>query len=228
MLPADLRAAEQQAHAAIGSALAAEPRGRWTLELRFEGLRLLPVVTRLSRALRDGAELRLLFPDAGAAALARRDAADLAQHIASFSDHLRRRSDVPGSELLLLVGASQAEYEQVETLCDSHGGPVLLINPSLEDAAVGIGSVARQRRRGFLSTWQAAYALVPLTGRALRRAHPDPWELYRLDSDGYRMVACFDSRPDAEQQEEALAPDGGGGVAAGLRAVDRMIGELQG
>jgi hypothetical protein len=227
MLPADLRAAEQQALAAIQSALAAEPRGRWTLELRFEGLRLLPVVTRLSQALLDHAELRLLFPDAGAAALARRDAADLAPRIASFSDHLRRQADGPGDDLLLLVGASQAEYEQVETLCAGHGGPILLINPSLEDAAVGIGSVARQRRRGFLSIWQAAYALVPQAGRALRRAHPDSWELYRLDPDGYRLAARFDSRPDAEQLEEALAAEGGGGVAAGLRAVDRMIEGLQ-
>jgi hypothetical protein len=228
MLPADLRAAEQQALAAIRSALTAEPQGRWTLDLRFEGLRLLPVVIRLSQSLLDGGELRLLFPDAGAAALARRDAADLAERIASFSDHLRRQADQPGADLLLLVGASQAEYEEVETLCEAHGGPVLLINPTLEDAAVGIGSVARQRRRGFLSTWQAAYALVPLAGRALRRAHPDRWELYRLDPDGYRLAACFDNRPDAEQQEEALAPEGGGGVAAGLRAVDRMIEELQG
>ncbi len=227
MLPADLRAAEAQALEAIASALTAEPRGRWTLEMRFEGLRLLPVVGRLSEALLERGELRLLFPDAGAAALARRDVALQAERIGSFSDHLRRQGETPGEGLLLLVGASQAEYEQVESLCDGHGGPVLLVNPTLEDAAVGIGSVARQRRRGFLSTWQAAYALVPLAGRALRRAHPDPWELYRLDPDGYRLAARFEGRPDAEQQEEALAGGGGGGVAAGLRAVDRMIEGLQ-
>jgi hypothetical protein len=70
---------------------------------------------------------------------------------------------------------------------------------------VGIGSVARGRRRTFLRRWQAAYALIPGSVSALRRAYPAPWELYRLDSDGYRFAASFEKRPDAEEQAEALA-----------------------
>ena len=35
-------------------------------------------------------------------------------------------------------------------------GAVVLLNSRLEDAAVGIGSVARQRRKGFMSTWYGA------------------------------------------------------------------------
>lgn len=75
MLPADLRSAEAEALKAVEAALASDPRGLWTVELRFEGLRIMPVALRLLTALtptRPG--LRLLFPDAGAAALARRDA----------------------------------------------------------------------------------------------------------------------------------------------------------
>ena len=41
MLPPDLRTAEAETREALRSALAADPRGRWTVELRFEGLRLL-------------------------------------------------------------------------------------------------------------------------------------------------------------------------------------------
>jgi hypothetical protein len=51
MLPADLRAAEAQALSAVLAALGAEPKGRWTVDWRFEGLRLLPVVLRFSEAL---------------------------------------------------------------------------------------------------------------------------------------------------------------------------------
>lgn len=237
MLPPDLRTAEAETLDALRSALTADPRGRWTVELRFEGLRLLAPVLRLAAALEaEAVPFRLLFPDAGAAALARRDGPALADRIASFSDQLRLQSGElaaaadPG-QLLLLVGASQAEYEEVEALCQAHPGPVVLINPGLEDAAVGIGSVARQRRRGFLALWNAAYALIPQAASALRRCHPDDWELYRLDPDGYRLAGRFDHRPDAEEQEGALAagaPAGtGSGLAATLRSVDRLLEGLQ-
>jgi hypothetical protein len=227
MLPADLQGAEAQALAALLSAMGTDASGRWTMELRFEGLRLLPVVLRLARALQEERELNLLFADAGAAALARRDGADLAPRIASFGDQRRRQAENPSDGLLLLVGASQAEYEEVEALCSDHRGAVVLINAALEDGAVGIGSVARQRRRGFLSTWQAAYALIPQAAAVLRRAHPGDWELYRLDPDGYRLAARFERKPDGEQQQEALTGGAGAGIGGGLRALDQLLEGLQ-
>ena len=226
MLPPDLRTAEAEALASLRSALAGDPRGRWTLELRFEGLRLLPVVLRLVGELESSVPgIRLLFSDAGAAALARRDGPELAERIATFSDHLRLRQI--GAEVLILVGASQADYGTVESVCQAHAGRVVLVNPGLEDGAVGIGSVGRQRRRGFLAQWEAAYALIPLAGSALRRAHPLDWELFRLDPDGYRYVASFDHRPDGEERDGALQGDESGGLAMTLRSVDRLLDGLQ-
>lgn len=246
MLPPDLRAAETETLAAVSSALAAEPRGRWTVEWRFEGLRLLAPALRLAGALltEEGRGGRLLFADEGAAALARRDSEILAPRIASFGDERRRQGDDGGTNggggngdegvseggsegLLLLVAPSQAEYDLVEALCGAHRGAVLLLNPNLEDAAVGIGSVARQRRKGFLSTWQAAYALLPDAESALRRAHPGEWELYRLDPDGYRPVRSFERRPDAESRAEALAGAGGAGLAGQLRGLNDLLEGLQ-
>ena len=246
MLPPDLRTAEAEALASLRSALAGDPRGRWTVELRFEGLRLLPVVLRLVGELESSAAgIRLLFPDAGAAALARRDGPELAKRIATFSDHLRLREsssavapeqgddaaaegpEGSGTEVLILVGASQADYGTVESVCQAHSGRVVLVNPGLEDGAVGIGSVGRERRRGFLAQWEAAYALIPLAGSALRRAHPLDWELFRLDPDGYRLAASFDHRPDGEERDGALQGDGSGGIAMTLRSVDRLLDGLQ-
>jgi hypothetical protein len=245
MLPPDLRTAEAEALASLRSALAGDPRGRWTLELRFEGLRLLPVVLRLVGELESSTPLiRLLFPDAGAAALARRDGPELAERIATFSDQLRLRESTsakaPGNgagaaggpegsdaEVLILVGASQADYGTVESVCQAHVGRVVLVNPGLEGGAVGIGSVGRERRRGFLAQWEAAYALIPLSGSALRRAHPHDWELFRLDPDGYRLAASFDHRPDGEERDGALQGDGSGGLAMTLRSVDRLLDGLQ-
>lgn len=244
MLPPDLRSAEAETLTAVRSALAAEPRGRWTVEWRFEGLRLLAPALRLAGALlTEAGQGRLLFADEGAAALARRESEILAPRIASYGDERRRQGDdggIDGGEgggaaggeaggegLLLLVAPSQAEYDLVEALCGAHRGAVVLLNPNLEDAAVGIGSVARQRRKGFLSTWQTAYALLPDAESALRRAHPGEWELYRLDPDGYRLVRSFERRPDGESRAEALAGTGGVGLAGQLRGLNDLLEGLQ-
>ena len=229
MLPPDLRSAEAETLTAVRSALAAEPRGRWTVEWRFEGLRLLAPALRLAGDLltETGRGGRLLFADEGAAALARRESEILAPRIASFGDERRRQGEAGGEGLLLMVAPSQAEYDLVEALCGAHRGAVLLLNPNLEDAAVGIGSVARQRRKGFLSTWQTAYALLPDAESALRRAHPGEWELYRLDPDGYRLVRSFERRPDGESRAEALAGTGGVGLAGQLRGLNDLLEGLQ-
>ena len=239
MLPPDLRSAEAETLTAVRSALAAEPRGRWTVEWRFEGLRLLAPALRLAGDLltETGRGGRLLFADEGAAALARRESEILAPRIASYGDERRRQGEAGGEGdnggegggegLLLLVAPSQAEYDLVEALCAAHRGAVLLLNPNLEDAAVGIGSVARQRRKGFLSTWQPAYALLPDAESALRRAHPGEWELYRLDPDGYRLVRSFERRPDGESRAEALAGTGGVGLAGQLRGLNDLLEGLQ-
>ncbi len=230
MLPPDLRSAELDALDGLCRGLVEAPAGRWSVEFRFEGLKVLPLALRLLAALvAAGRPARLLFPDTGAAALARRDAPQLATWLGDLGDQLRRQgreSDPGGDELLIAVAPAQAEYEQMESICQAHRGAVVLLNGRLEDAAVGIGSVARERRRGFLATWRTAYALIPLDAGALRCSFPGAWELYRRDPDGYRAAASFEQRPDAEQLAVALSPEQGPGVVAGLQALDRFIGSL--
>ena len=223
-LPADLAAAEAELLTALESALASQSKGRWTLDLRFEGLRLAPVALRLQRQL-DQPERRckLLFADAGATALAKRDAPDQADAITSVSDCYR--GELPAeSSVLICVTPGPSDYDEVETLCDKFAGPVVLLNGRLEDAAVGIGSVARERRRGFMAQWQSAYTLQPLNTAALRHAHPGDWQIYRLDPDGYRLAGSQESKPAPEELDELLS----GAAAAGLRSVDRFMRELSG
>jgi hypothetical protein len=226
MLPADLRTAETEALEAAAAALAEGSRGLWTMEFRFEGLRIMPVALRLLAGLSPRhPDLRLLFPDAGATALAKRDAPDQAAQLTSLGDLQRLQQADGGSDgTLLLVAPTPADYDDVERVCSQHRGVVLMLNGRLEDAAIGIGTVARERRRGFLAGWRSAYALIPTADGALRLAHPGPWELYRRDPDGYRPVTTFDSRPDAEQQADALQA---GGVGRSLQAVDRFIEGLR-
>ena len=206
MLPADLRSAETEAHAAVQAALASQTKGLWTVEMRFEGLRILPVALRQLAALTPAhPEARLLFPDAGATALAKRDAPEQAAQLLGLGDLLRLQQADGGSDgLVLLAAPTPADYEQVESLCAQHRGSLVMLNGRLEDAAIGIGTVARERRKGFLSEWQAAYGLIQTAEGALRRTYPDDWQFYRHDADGYRHVCSFETRPDREAQLEAL------------------------
>ena len=223
-LPADLATAEAELLTALESALGSNSKGRWTLELRFEGLRLAPVALRLQRQLdQPDRRCRLLFADAGASALAKRDAPDQADAITSVSDC--NRGEMPAdSTVLICVTPGPPDYDDVERLCEQFAGPVVLLNGRLEDAAVGIGSVARERRRGFMAQWQSAYTLQPLNAAALRHAHPNDWQIFRLDPDGYRLAGSQESKPAPEELDELLS----GVAAAGLRSVDRFMRELSG
>lgn len=228
MLPADLAATEAQTLQAVQAALSEQANGRWSVEWRFEGLRLLAPVLRLQQALlAEGLDVQLLCTDAGGAALARRDAPELAGRISDFRQLQQLQQQQPSAGVLLVMAPAAADYESFETLCHGHGGAVVMVNGRLEDAAVGIGSVARERRKGFVATWRSAYALVPLEGGALRQAHPAGWELYRCDPDGYRLAGSFEQRPDAEAIADLLSGAAPGGVGSTLRAVDALIEGLR-
>ena len=147
-LPPDLATAEQDLLAACLSALSSGDGTLWSAALRFENLRILPIALRLARALTAaGRPLVLLWPDAGAAALARRDAGDVADRVLDFKQWASSESKQP-DVLLLAVAPQPSEYDEFAEICKSHSGSVLMLNGRLEDAAVGIGSVARERRKG--------------------------------------------------------------------------------
>ena len=224
VLPPDLLKAEADLLKAVKAAVASPDGTRWGATLRFENLRLLPVALRLAEALSAvDSSFRLLWPDAGAAALARRDAPDLAASIADFNQW---SSQADPDALLLAVGPQPSDYEAFMALCEAHRGVIVMLNGRLEDAAVGIGSVARQRRRGFVSSWQQAYWLQPLEGGALMRVFPDEWALFRQDPDGYRWLSTSADRPDPESLSALLAGEDPDGLKQQLGNVDRFLDGL--
>ena len=228
VLPADLFEAEQRTLAALQQALASKRRGRWQITWKFEGLRLLGPALRLANALKEsGQSLLLARPDAGAAALAKRDGPELADCCVDLMQLQRDPAWAQRGDLLLIVGAQPSDYDTVEAICNLWMDPVVLLNGRLEDAAVGIGSVARTRRRGFLSTWQSAFHLEPFLQGALMQERLKEWDLFRLDPAGYRWVQQFEARPDQEQIDDALSASADG-LRQTLGAMDRFIDDLRG
>lgn len=227
-LPADLATAEQDLRRAVLDALVAAPSRRLSASLLFENLRLLPVALRLGVALNDaGFEPTLLWPDAGAAALARREAPELQGSIKDFNQWSAEPNAGDRTDLIVAIAPQPSDYDAFQEICDTHAGMVLMLNGRLEDAAVGIGSVARERRRGFVASWTACYWLQPVDAGALMRIHPDDWRVFRQDPDGYRLAGTTTTRPDSEGLAELLSVDGTQGIAAQLNTVDRFLDGLR-
>ncbi len=227
-LPADLRAAEADALQSLLDALRQGEGKRWSVTWRFEGLRLLPVVIRFVAGMRQaGMDPLIAWSDAGAAALAQRDAPELADACCSLMDLKRGRFADEGDRCLLAVAPQPSDYDDFETAVEAWAGPVAMLNGRLEDAAVGIGNVARTRRKGFVATWQVAYWLEPLAEGALQRRYPDAWWVFRRDPDGHRAVDSYETRPDPEAMEAALYGEGSE-LKRQVGAMDRFINDLRG
>ncbi len=204
-LPSDLATAESNSLKSIIDYLSTTNTNRFCVNLQFEGLRVLPIALRLSQNLNSSnVDNILLWPDAGAAALAKRESPDLSNNIYSYKDFLLSEKSNSDSNLLIAVSPQPYDYSDFFNVCDHTQGKILMLNGRLEDSAVGIGSVARERRKSFLSSWNILYWLQPLSNGALLREYPNDWHLFRKDIDGYRFLKSYGEKPNPENINEDL------------------------
>jgi len=234
-LPDNLETAIAQAKTATLAAL--EAGG-----LRLQVELVLPEIAlegqRLAREFADcltqaqGSGLRVLFPDTGAAALARRDWGDVPFQVGDLGSRFVPIESKVSEEdtLLLLVAPTAVEVERVEALCNlAAARPVVLLIPQLESVAtVGIGYAARQLRDRFLSTLETAYYLRPFAGGAVSRSFPDPWQVWQEVEEGrYQCIATEAQRPAGDRLERLLAGTADGATASeGAIAAPKKAGLL--
>ena len=197
-LPADLEEAEINVYDSIQSYfLSNSDQSFLSINLKFEGLRLNPIIFRLSNKL---SELQydniLLWADAGGAALAKRDNPELANKIYTFKEFINS-SDLINS-ILLVCSPQPYDIEMFEQVCSHAKSTVIMLNGKLEDPIVGIGSVGREMRKRFAEKWQVVYFVQPLSLGALSKKFPNDWDLFKLESNGYSFVKSFEKRPDDE------------------------------
>lgn len=154
-------------------------------------------------------QLKVFFPDTGAAALARRDWQDASFKIEDIGTS---RSPVdskvtPEDQCFLLIAPSAVEVGQAEKLSNLAGDrPVVMLIPRLEDVSiVGIGYAARQLRERFISTIESCYYIRSLGDAALYRCYPSPWQVWLEENGQYRLIAERPKKPVGDELDIILA-----------------------
>ena len=208
-LPKTLEDAVAQAQEATKAAIA---DGYFLLqvELLFPELKPMPVAQQFLPAFDSfGSQFKVFFPDAGAAALARRDWGDVPFKILDVGTGKMpvQQQIQPEDQAFLFVAPSGVEVIQLEKLCEEAGSrPVVIFNPRLEDVTiVGIGYAGRQLRDRFLNTIEPCYHLRPLEGAALFRCYPSPWQVWLETGEDYQLIKELPTKPAGDELEDILA-----------------------
>lgn len=206
---------------------------RQEIVLRSPGLDVLDVVRYLAENLAEDAERPplVLYPDAGAAALARQRLGEVNYPIQGINQRL---ANFEAYGAVLLVEISMVEVEALEKLAESWGArPYIILNSRLGEAgAVGIGLVGRQLRSRFLSTLESVFYLQPVEGGAIYRRYPSNWQVWREnfndETEDYILVREKGARPTAEELSQDLytAADGQNLLKAAWQAGNRLLKAL--
>lgn len=146
--------------------------------------------------------VQVLFPDAGAAALATQQAAP-AEDVVFRSLTMAQADEYWASFVLYQVsGVEIQRAEQLAGLVLER--PLVLVNPQLDAGVVGIGLAGRQLRTRFLNTFEMLYFLEPLEGGALRRSYPANWEVWQEQNGEYTLRSERGQRPNLEEINQTL------------------------
>lgn len=218
-MPASFEAACEEASEAITTALSAGKR-RLFIDLdttngdaTYTTLKTsTPTVLAISRLWQVG-RVQVVFPDAGAAALAKRDwekqtvedGNTATYHVTGIEQYEADENDTA----VLVVVPRASEVEKLSELVNSAGDvPVIVVNPDLVDMGVtGLSLNARKLRTSVIDKFDSAYFLRVFSWGVLFRKYPQQWGIWVDDvteACGFRCVTMLDSRPGTIQIEEIL------------------------
>ena len=228
-VPESLEAAIAQARTATQAAIKAGVP-RMMVELVYSELKGMPVAEQFYPALQElGLTFKIYFPDAGSAALARRDWGNPDFVVRGIGELQAEMTD--DDQAYLFVEPSSIEVTQVEEMCAEAGDRfVIMLNPKLEDVAtIGIGYAGRQLRDRFLSTLEPVYYLRPRDGAVVLRCYPHPWQVWQESESGYQLLAELPEKPSGETLDRILMGESDGAPGAAPTQAKRggFLGELQ-
>jgi hypothetical protein len=232
-VPRSLEAAIAQAKTATAAALSAGVP-RILVEICIPELKIMPVAQQFYPLLAEmGLQFKVYFPDAGAAALAKRDWNNPEFSIRGIKEAKGRIE--PDDDAFLIIEPSAVEVAEVEEFCnEAVGQSVVMLNPQLEGISiVGIGYAARQLRERFISTLESCYYLKPLEGATILRCYPGPWQVWgETSDDNYELMAEFPAKPSSEAiaklfEAEVSEATGQDGAPPSKPRKPGLFGELQ-
>lgn len=209
-LPKTLEEAIAQARVATQAAIA-DGYSLLQVELLIPELKPMPVAEQFLPAFDQFAsQLKVFFPDAGAAALARRDWGDVPFQILDVgTGRLPVQKQIQLEDaVFLLVAPTAVEVAQVEKLYEEAGAsrPFVLLNPRMEDVTIiGIGYAGRQLRDRFLNAIESCYYLRPLDEAALFRCYPSPWQVWVETGGDYQLLTELPKKPVGDELDLILA-----------------------
>ncbi|WP_269622944.1 DUF1995 family protein [Prochlorococcus marinus] len=204
-LPSDLQLCEEEILFSLLSALKDANNNRFSIFLGFQGLKLMPITFRLYKSLfNSNYSPIVIFSDSGNTALAKRDYPELSSIIYSYKELSDNISTI-NYNLVISVSPQPYEYDDYEKLINSIHVPSIMINGKLEETAIGVGYVGRERRINFIKSWYKLYWLEPFNTGALYKKYDNDWLLYSYSRDGFRFKESFTSRPDKESITIALS-----------------------
>lgn len=156
----------------------------------------------------SGIRVKVMFPDTGAAALAKRNwgekpfaVTDMGSRFTPIETQIAEED-----EMFIVACPSSVEVDRAEKLSQLAGDrPVLFLIPQLEDVAVvGIGLAARQLRDRFIKNIYSCYYLRPLESGAILRCHPSLWQIWLEQSSGYELATELTTKPMGEDLDRLM------------------------
>ncbi|MGP1387422.1 MAG: DUF1995 family protein [Thainema sp.] len=204
-LPKSIEEAVEQSKAATQAAIA-DGLTRIQVEYAIPELKIMPLARPFIALFEEKDwQFKVFFPDAGAAALARRDWGEPSYSVRGIGEIKGQIEE--DDDAFLIIEPSAVEVKKVEKMYEAaENRPFVMLNPQLEDVAIiGIGYAGRQLRERFLSTIETVYCIKPLNGAAVFRCYPQPWQVWLENSPGnYDLIAEEAERPIGEVLDRIL------------------------
>lgn len=156
----------------------------------------------------SGSGVKVMFPDTGAAALAKRNWGEQSFQVTDMGSRFTpiETQVAPEDEIFIVACPSSVEVERAEKLSQIAGDrPIIFLIPQLEDVAVvGIGLAARQLRERFIKNIYSCYYLRPLEAGAILRCHPAQWQIWLEQESNYELATELSSKPMGEDLEQLM------------------------
>ena len=205
ILPKDLNQAEEYINTSILTSLKNSNFKYLSVNLLFSNLRLNPIIKRLANYLNSNElSFYLIWADEGGAALAKRDMDDYKEKIFSFRSFKTKLNSLSNEPLLICISPQPYDFDEFRDICEIYSGRVLMFNGKLEDIAIGIGNVGRERRKEFIALWNTIFWLQPINKGAVMKTYGNDWFLFKRELDGYRFSNNFINKPNEDEIIESL------------------------